>query len=132
MALIEIDESWEDYEQEEKKRAAERRVIKRDRVKARLVKWDLTTSKKGTRQLVWISKIVEDQEYADREVRFWTPIEGKGKYIFKNLAAACGVALSGKGVDPSPMEGAVIYLELETKPDEEGIENTRVKGFSAI
>jgi len=79
MALIDIDESWEEYDQEEERRREERfPIIERDSVKAQITSWDSTVSKKGNPMIEWTATIIDDPQYAGKELIVRTPTTGRG------------------------------------------------------
>ncbi len=133
MALIEIDESWEEYDSEEEKRREERfPVIESPSVKAQVTSWDATVSKKGNPMIEWTTTIVEDPQYTGKELVVRTPTTGRGKYILKNFLDACRVKRSGKGVDPEECVGKFVTLSLSVVANEEGRKFTQIDAVSAV
>jgi len=133
MALIETDESWEEYEQEEERRREERfPLIEREKVKAQVTSWDQVVSKKkGTPMIAWELTIVEDPEFQGKTLTYNTPTVGRGKYVLKGFYDACGVKLSGKGVDPEAAMGKVVNLHLSIGVSEEGRKWTQIDAVTS-
>ena len=133
MPLIDIDESWEEYDQEEERRREERfPIIERDSVKAQITSWDSTVSKKGNPMIEWTVTIVDDPQYAGKELIVRTPTTGRGKYILKNFLEACRVKRAGKGVDPELCMGKMVVLSLSVQASEGGRKYTQVDSVSSV
>jgi hypothetical protein len=122
MALVEIDESWEDYEEEEERRREEAfPVIEREKVRAQVTNWDTAVSKrKGTPMIEWELTIVEDPEYSGKTLIHRTMTVGKGKFMLKAFYEAGGLKLSGKGFDPELMLGKIVTVFLSIIVGQEG------------
>ena len=134
MPMIEIDESWEDYDQGEEKRREEMfPVIERDVVKAQVTSWDLGESKKKhTPQIQWSLTILDDPEYAGKELIYRTPTTGRGKFILKNFLEAAQIKRAGKGVDPEVVVGKIVMLHLSVGATDEGRKYTNIDAVSAV
>jgi hypothetical protein len=132
MPLIDIDESWEEYDSEEERRREEMfPVFDVPSVNAQVTSWDSTVSKKGNPMIEWTCTIVEDTQYAGKELIVRTPTTGKGKYILKNFLDACRVRRAGKGVDPEQCMGKVVTLSLSVHVSDEGRKSTQIDAVSA-
>lgn len=131
--MIEMDESWEDYDQEEERRREEMfPLIERPQVKAQVTGWDTGVSrKKGTPQIEWELTIVEDPQYSGKTLVHRTPTVGRGKYVLKAFMDACRVGRSGKGVDPEAAMGKLVMLSLSIGATEEGRKYTSIDAVSA-
>lgn len=131
--LIEMDESWEDYDQEEERRREEMfPVIESPSVKAQITGWDTSVSKrKGTPQIEWTLTIVEDAKYNGKTLIHRTPTVGRGKYVLKAFLEAARAGRSGKGVDPEAVMGKFVTLSLSVGATDDGRKFTSIDAVSA-
>jgi len=132
MPLIEMDESWEEYDQEEERRREEMfPLIEREQVKAQVAAWDTGVSKKkGTPQIEWTLSIIEDAKYGGKTLIYRTPTVGRGKYVTKAFLEACRVSRSGKAINPDECVGKVVTLHLSIGATDEGRKYTNIDAVS--
>lgn len=135
MAIVDLDESWEEYDKSEEARREEMfPVIERDMVKAQVTSWDLEESKKKhTPMIKWNLTILDDPEYAGKELIYRTPIVGRGKYVLKNFLEAAKVKRSGRNLDPDTVVGKMVMLHLSVGVTEDsGRKFTNIDTVSAL
>jgi len=133
MALIEMDESWEEYDQEEERRREEMfPVIEKDNVKAQITSWDTSVSKKkGTPQIEWKLTIIDDAQYSGKDLIYRTPTIGRGKYVLKAFLEAARVKRTGKNVNPDDAVGKIVNLSLSVGVTDTGTKYTNIDSVSA-
>jgi len=132
MALIELDESWEEYDSEEERRRLEKfPLIERDKVRAQVTNWDEEVSKKGNPMIVWEMTVINDSEYSGKTINLRTPTTGRGKYVLRNFLEASGVKRIGKTLEPEKVLGKVVTLHLSIGVTDDGRKFTQVDGVTS-
>ena len=132
MALIELDESWEEYDSEEERRRLEKfPLIEREKVSAQVTNWDEEVSKKGNPMIVWEMTVINDPEYSGKTLNLWTPTTGRGKYVLRNFLEASGVKRIGKTLEPEKVLGKVVTLHLSIGVTDDGRKFTQVDGVTS-
>jgi len=134
MAMIEMDESWETYDQEEQKRLEEMfPVIEVPMVKAQITSWDLKDiGKLGSCVMIEFT-IIEDPTYTGKTLNKPLPVGGRMKFITKQFMESLHLSRVGKSIDPEPWMGktAILHLSVTVNP-ETGRKATRIDAVSAV
>jgi len=129
-----MDESWEEYDQEEERRREEMfPVIEAESVKAQITSWDTSVSKnKGTPQIEWQLTIIENVKYSGKTLIYRTPTIGRGKYVLKGFLEAARVSRAGKSVNPDEAIGKLVKLSLSVGVTDAGRKYTNIDAVSAV
>jgi hypothetical protein len=128
MALIEMDESWEQYDEEEQRRLEEKfPVIEDPMVKAQITSWDIEDVPKLGSCIQLTFTVIEHPKYTGVTLRKPLPLQGRMKFITKNFMDAMKLPRKGKQIDPEPWVGLVanLILSVTTNP-ETGRKFTRI------
>lgn len=113
MATIEFDQDWEQYDAEEQKRMEEMfPVIEKPMVRAQFTSWDTEELPKLGHCVILTATIIEDPDYAGKELRKALPTTGRMKFITKQFLDGMGVKRSGKSFDPDTFMGKVVNMVL--------------------
>jgi hypothetical protein len=134
VALIEMDESWEEWDQQEESRLAEMfPLIEKPFVKAQVSSWDRGVSKKkGTPQIEWELTIVDDDQYTGKTLTYRTPTVGRGKFVTKAFMDACRVKRQGNSIDPDLCMGKILGINLSVVTTDQGRKFTNIDSVVAI
>lgn len=134
MALIEIDESWEEYDKAEQARLDEMfPVIDAPMVKAQITGYDVKEAGKLGNSIILEWTIVEHPEYTGKTLGMPLPLGGRMKFLTKRFMENMKLSRTGKSLNPDEWMGkmAQLSLSVQTNP-ETGKKRTQIDAVVAI